>query len=103
MPWRIDNDKLQEKYETIWSTIEDFENIELDALSFDDGIYTKSEIRTYVDKVYIDYCGLNVPENGVECETFPVIDSFDAKKYLLLFLFLFILWNAIKRPSKSKS
>ena len=43
--------------------------------------------RTYSGKVYTNFCSLNVPEDGVECEffTFISIDSllFIKKKYYL--------------------
>ena len=43
-----DNDnKLVEKYKTIWTKIEDLENIELNALSVYDDRYTKTKVRTY--------------------------------------------------------
>ena len=32
MSFRIDNEKLLEKYKAIWAKIEDLKNIELDAL-----------------------------------------------------------------------
>ena len=31
-------------------------------------IYIKTEIRTYGDKVFTNFCGLNVPEDDIECE-----------------------------------
>ena len=39
--------------------------------------YIKIKIRTYVDKVYTNFLGLNVPEDDIECESFPVT-SFDS-------------------------
>ena len=38
----IDDDKLLEKYETIWVKIEDFKNIELDTLPIYDDRYIKT-------------------------------------------------------------
>ena len=35
--------------------------------------YTKTKIRAYGDKVYTHFCGLNMPENRVECESFTII------------------------------
>ena len=35
--------------------------------------YTKTKIRTYSDKVYNNFCGLNVPKHDIECESFTVI------------------------------
>ena len=68
MPLHIDDDKLLEKYKTIWTNIEDLKNIELNALPVYDNRYVKTKIRTYGDKVYTNFRGLNVPEDGVECE-----------------------------------
>ena len=58
MLFRIDDEKLLEKYKTIWTKIEDFKNIELDALPYR---YIKTKIRTYGDKIYANFRGLNVP------------------------------------------
>ena len=33
----------------------------------------KTKLRTYDDKVYTNFCGLNMPEDGVECESLTVI------------------------------
>ena len=41
LSWRIDDDKLLQKYKTIWTKIEDFKNIELDASPVYDGRYIK--------------------------------------------------------------
>ena len=32
----------------------------------------KNKIRTNDDKVYTDFRGLNVPEDGVECKSFTI-------------------------------
>ena len=32
--------------------------------------YTKIKIRAYGDKVYNNFRGLTVPEDGIECESF---------------------------------
>ena len=34
---------------------------------------TKTKMRTYEDKVYTIFCGLHVPEDDKECESFTVI------------------------------
>ena len=52
--------------------IEDLKNIELNYLPVDKVRYVKTKIRTYSNKVYANFCGLNVPENGVECESFAI-------------------------------
>ena len=77
MSFRIDHQKLLEKYKAIWSKIEDLKNTELNALPV------------------CDFCtnlrGLNVPEFDIECETFTVIsvDSllvYENKYYLQVYL-----------------
>ena len=87
----IDDKKLLEKYKAIWTKIEDFKNTELNALPvYDDG-YIKTKIRAYGDEVYTNFRGLNVPEDDIECESFPVIsiDSlllYENKYYLQVYL-----------------
>ena len=61
IPFRSDNEKLLEKYKTISTKIEDLKNVELNALPVYDDRYIKTKIRTYGDKVYTNFCGLNVP------------------------------------------
>ena len=39
----------------------------------------QNQKRTYSDKGYTNFCGLNVPEDDIECESFTVISI-----YLLL-------------------
>ena len=83
--------KLLEKYKAIWTKIEDLKNIELNALPVYDDRYIKTKIRTYGDKVYTNFRGLNVPEDDTECESFSVlfVDSLlvhEMKYYLQVFL-----------------
>ena len=66
--FRIDYENLLEKYRAIWTKIEDLKNIELNALSVYDDRYIKTKIRTYDDKVYTNFCGLNVPEDDIKSE-----------------------------------
>ena len=65
--YRIDNEKLLEKYKAIWTKSKDFKNIQLNILSVYDDRYIKTKIRTYSNKVYSNLCGLNVPEDDIEC------------------------------------
>ena len=56
-----------------------------------DDIYIKTKTRTYSDKVYTNFCGLNVPKNDIECESFTVIfiDSllvYNSKYYWQVYL-----------------
>ena len=73
----IDDGKLLEKYKAICTKIEDLKNIELNLLPVYDDRYIKTKIRTYADKVYTNFHGLNVSEDDIECESFTVtsIDS----------------------------
>ena len=67
-----------EKCETIWVKIEDLKIIQLNTLVVYDDRYIKAKMRRYDDKVYANFCGLNLPENGAECQSFIIIsiDSF---------------------------
>ena len=47
MFFSLDDEKLLEKYKAIWTKIEDFKNIELNALPVYDYRYVKTKIRTY--------------------------------------------------------
>ena len=61
MSLRIDDDKVLEKYKTIWTKIEDLRNIKLIALLVYDDKFIKTKIRTYGENVYTNFRGLNVP------------------------------------------
>ena len=78
MPFHIDDEKLLEKYKAIWTKIEDLRNIEFNALPVYDNRYIKTKIRTYGDKVYTNLHGINVTEDGVECESSTIIISSDS-------------------------
>ena len=47
MSLRINNNKLLEKYKTIWTMIEHSKNFKLNALPVCDNRYIKIKIRTY--------------------------------------------------------
>ena len=64
---QLDDNKLFKKYKTICTKIVDLQNIELDALPVYDDRYMKTKIRTHGGKVYANFRGLNVPEDGAEC------------------------------------
>ena len=88
MSFCIYDEKLLEKYKSIWSKIEDLKNIKLNTLPVYDDRYIKTKIKTYGDKVYTNFRGLNMPE---DCESFTVIsiDSllvYDSKYYLQVYL-----------------
>ena len=91
MSFRIDVQKLLEKHKAIWIKIKDLQNIELNALSVYDEGYINTKIRTCSNKVYTNFCGLNVPEDDIECKSFTVIsiDSlllYETKYYLQVYL-----------------
>ena len=58
--FHIDDEKLSEKYKAIWTKIEDLKNIKLKSLPVYDDRYIKTKVRTYGDKVYANFRGLNV-------------------------------------------
>ena len=68
-----DDEKLLEKYKTIWTKAEYLKNIELNALPVYDDRYIKTKIRTYGDKIYTNFHGLSALEDGIECKSFTVI------------------------------
>ena len=78
------------KHKAIWTKIKDLKNIKLNALPVYGDKY-KSKIRTYGNKVYTNFRGLNVPENYIESESFTVIsiDSllvYISKYYMQVYL-----------------
>ena len=79
MFFRIDDEKLLEKYKTNQTNIKDLKNIELNALPVYDDRYIKTKIRKYDYKVYTNFHGLNVPEGNIECESLTVT-------YILVYL-----------------
>ena len=64
--------KAIRKYTAIWNKIDDLKNIKLNALPVNDYRFIKSKIRTYGDKGYTNFRGLNVPEDDIEWESFTV-------------------------------
>ena len=66
--FRINDEKLLEKYKTVLTEIGDLKNIELNALPVYDERYIKTKLITYRNKVYTNFRGLNVPEADIECE-----------------------------------
>ena len=90
MSFHIVGEKLLEKYTAIWTKIEDLKNIKLNALPVYDNRYIKTKIRTYSDKIYTNFRGLNVPEDDIESESFTVSSDsllvYDKKYYLQVYL-----------------
>ena len=91
MSFHIDIEKLLRKYKAVSTNTGDFKNIELNALPAQDVRYIQSKIRTYFHKVSINFRGLNVPEDGIEFESFTVISidsllAYENKFYLQVYL-----------------
>ena len=91
MSFQVDDGKLLERHEAICTKTEDLKNIELNALPVYDDRYITIKIKTYRDKVYIYFCGLNMPEDDIECESFTVISIdpllvYEKKYYLQVYL-----------------
>ena len=83
MSFHINNEKLLEKQ------IEELKNIELNALP----VYgnRKKQIGTYGDKVYTNFCGLNIPEDDIKCKFFTVFSIdfllvYESEYYLYVYL-----------------
>ena len=75
----------------MWTKIEDLKNIKLNALPVYDDRYIKTKIRTFGDKVYTNFRGLDVLEDDIKCESFTVIsiDSllvYNKKYYFQVYL-----------------
>ena len=68
--YRTGDENLFKKYRAIWTKTEDLTNIEWKVLPVYDNKYIKSKIRTYGDKVYSNFRGLNVQEHDIEWESF---------------------------------
>ena len=57
----------------IWTKIEGFKNIELSDLPVYDNKYKKTKIRTYNERVYINFRSLILLEYDIECESFTMV------------------------------
>ena len=71
--YRINDKRQLEKYKSIWTKVEYLKNIKLNALPVYNNRYVKAKIRTFGDKVCIDFRGLYVPEDDIKCESFTII------------------------------
>ena len=70
MSFCIKDEKLLEKYNAVWTKIKDLKNTKLNVLPVYDDRYAKTKIRGYCDKAYINFRGLNAPEDDTECKSF---------------------------------
>ena len=78
-------------YWKIINLIENLKSIKLNAPPVYDDRYIKTKIRTYGDKVCTKFCGLNVPEDNISCESYAAISIdhllvYDKKYYLQVYL-----------------
>ena len=73
MSFCTDDEKLLEKSKLFGLRLNIYKNIKLNALPVYDDRHIKTKIRTYGDKVYTNFFGLNVPEDDIECQSFRVI------------------------------
>ena len=80
LSFRIDDEKLSEKYKAIYSKIKDLKSFKLNVLPVYYDRYIETEIRIYDDKIYTNCLGLNVPEDDIKCESFTII-SIDSYSY----------------------
>ena len=63
----------------------------MNALPVYDDRYIKTKIITHGDKVYTNFCGLNVPENDVEYESFTFGGGGGGGGWWLKFQILFVM------------
>ena len=87
MSLSIDNEKLLKKYKAIWTKMEELNNMKLNTLPVYDHRCIKTTIKTFDEKVYTNFRGLNVSEADIKCESFTVISIdyllvYDKKYYL---------------------
>ena len=75
-----DDDNLLEKYKIAWTKVEDLN--ELNALPVYDRRSIETKIKADGDKFCTNFRGLDVPKDGVRCESFTAfsIDSLLAYK-----------------------
>ena len=70
LSYRMDHEKLFEKYKAIWTKIEDLKNIKLNASPVYDNRCIKPKIRTYGDKICTKFRDLDVSEDDIKYESF---------------------------------
>ena len=64
MPFKVSDDKLLKKYNTIWERVDNLLNIEFDSepVYGDVDKYIKTKIKMYGDRVNINFHGRKVPK-----------------------------------------
>ena len=88
MYFDIDDDNLLEKYKTIWTNIQNVQNMKFNDLTVYDDRYIQTKIRAQDDKMCTNVYSLNGTEDGVECESFTTI---------LLILYFFMKTNSTRK------
>ena len=83
MPFYIDDEKLLEKYKTIWTKVEYLKNC-IKCFTSLWWYILKTKIRTYGDKVHTNFCCLNVSE---------MVKNVNLLQSFLLILYLFTKAN----------
>ena len=58
---------------------------------YHDDIYIKTKLKTYGDKMYTNFSSLNVPEDGVECDSFTILSIhsllvYESRYYIQVYL-----------------
>ena len=91
MSFHIDDEKQLKNCKAIWNKIQDLKNIKLNGLPVYDDRYIKTKIKTYCHKVYSNFRGINVPEDGVEYRSFTIISIdfllvYENKYYVQVYL-----------------
>ena len=64
----------------------------METLRVDDDRLIKTKTRTSGDKIYSNFCGLNVPKEGVECKSFTIIYI----DYLIIYIYVILLYLLMK-------
>ena len=58
---------------------------------YHDDIFIKAKLKTYGDKMYTNFSSLNVPEDGVECDSFAALSIhsllvYESRYYIQVYL-----------------
>ena len=74
MSFRIDDEKLLGKFKAIWTKIQGLRNIKLNTLSVYAGRYIDPKVKTYGDKVFTNFRGLNVQNSSYKIVNKQITD-----------------------------
>ena len=73
LSFRVNDGKLLEKHKTVGLRLKTYKQIWIKCFSSLWLWYVKTKIRTYCDKVYINFHDFNLEEGDLGCESFTVI------------------------------